>query len=318
MMEVVNGRRARLAASLVAIVLVVAGCAKSTGSAPTAAPSSKASFPITLTDDDGVAVTIGARPTRIVTFAPSITEIVYALGLGDTLVGVSGSYDDYPAQAKTVPHVGGAGEFGVDPNIEKVVALHPDLLLTISGGDQWKARLRSVGVMVFTVNSTDFADTLHDIQTIGEITGTEKVSTAVTDGMAAEAKSIEQKVDAEAPVSCFFEVYFPPLDTVGPGSFIYGLLQQAGCDPVTSSAKSAYPQWSLEKLVTSNPEVYLIGSAPGVSAGSVAKRAGFDALAAVGGGRVFVVNSDLVTRPGPRLVQGLQALATVLHPQAFR
>src|SRR5262249_16195510 len=156
-----------------------------------------------------------------------------------------------------------------------------------------------------------------DIRTIGEITGSARAASALTARMAAQATSIERKVQSEARVTCFFEVYYPPLDTVGPGSFIYGLLQQARCDPVTSSAASACPQWSLEKPVASNPSVYVVGSAPGVSAASVAKRPGFSALAAVRDGRVFVVDSDLVTRPGPRLVLGLQALARVLHPQAF-
>ena len=105
-----------------------------------------ASFPVTIADDDSVPVTLDAAPQRIITFAPSATEIVYALGLGDELVGVSGKYDDYPPAAKQVQEVGGAGDFGVDPNIETVVSLEPDLLLTIEGGDAWKARLRELGV----------------------------------------------------------------------------------------------------------------------------------------------------------------------------
>ena len=122
---------------------------------------------MTITDDDGVEVTIPEEPERIVTFAPSMTEIVYALGVGDRLVGVSGPFDDYPAEAADVEEVGGAGDFGVDPNVEKVISLEPDLFLTISGGDQWKERLRDLDVPVVTLNAEDFADLLDDIRAVG-------------------------------------------------------------------------------------------------------------------------------------------------------
>src|SRR5207245_344657 len=112
--------------------LLAAACSSGNGPAPPTGPAHPG-FPLTMTDDDGVRVTMNAAPQRIVTFAPSITEIVYALGLGDRLVGVSGKFDDFPASAKKVTEVGGSGEFGVDPNIEKVVSLRPDLFLTISG-----------------------------------------------------------------------------------------------------------------------------------------------------------------------------------------
>ena len=130
-----------LIGSIAAVLFVLTACAGSPGAADggttaSAPPSSAATvtFPVTITDDDGQQVTIDAPPERIVTFAPSMTETVFALGLGDRLVGVSGAYDDYPAAAKRVQEIGGAGEFGVDPNIEKVVSLQPDLFLTISGG----------------------------------------------------------------------------------------------------------------------------------------------------------------------------------------
>ncbi len=162
----------RVIPALVVVALLGAACTQ--GSDAPADPDRSASetaaarFPLTLVDDDGVEVTIAAEPQRIVTFAPSMTEIVYALGLGDRLVGVSGPFDDFPAEAQQVEQVGGAGDFGVDPNVERVVALEPDLLLTISGGDAWKAELRDLGVPVVTLNATDFGDLLDDILTVGE------------------------------------------------------------------------------------------------------------------------------------------------------
>jgi iron complex transport system substrate-binding protein len=274
-------------------------------------------FPMTITDDDGVPVRIDAPPGRIVTFAPSVTEIVFALGAGDRLVGVSGSYDDYPAAAKNIPEIGGAGDFGVEPNLERVVSLRPDLFLTIEGGDQWKKRLRGLGVDVFTIDSVSLEDTFHDIETVGRLTGTTDAAERLVERMRAEDREIEAKVAGEPPVSCFFEVFYPPLTTVGPDTFIADLLRRAGCDSVSANARSDYPVWSVDDLVREDPKVFLVSSESGGTAAAVAARPGFAAIAAVMQGRVVLLDSDLVSRPGPRIVDGLRELAEALHPEAF-
>lgn len=308
-----------LLGSIVVVVLLAGSCSRPLGpeAASSAKPAGGGSFPVTITDDVGVAVTLDAPPRRIVTFAPSNTEIVFALGLGDRLVGVSGAYDDYPPAAKKIDEIGGAGDFGVDPNIEKVVALQPDLLLAISGGDEWKDRLRALGVPVFTIDATSFDDLLHDIETVGRLTGAAERAHEVTAGMAARAAAVADALAGELPVPCFFEVYFPPLTTVGPNTFIADLLQRAGCDSVSASAKTDYPEWSVEDLVRRSPAVYLVSSESGVSPAAVERRAGFDAISAVAQGRVLLIDSDLVSRPGPRVTGGLELLAKALHPKAF-
>jgi cobalamin transport system substrate-binding protein len=319
-------------AALLAVAVVAAACGggnppagsgatgggspRSSAASTSPTPSPSPQFPLTVADDDGVPVTLDAAPTRIVTFAPSATEVVFALGLGDEIVGVSGKYDDFPPAARQIPEVGGAGEFGVDPNVEKVVSLDPDIVLTIEGGDQWKARLRDLGVPVFTTNSTDLDDLLHDIVTVGRVTGALPQAERLVARMGAASDAVKAEVGSEPPVTCFFEVSFQPLYTVGPGSFIYDLLQRAGCDPVTSDAKDAYPQWSVEELVRDDPRVYLVSSESGGTVAQVERRPGFDALTAVRQHRVFLVNSDLVSRAGPRVVAGLRELARALHPDA--
>ncbi|HEX9410290.1 MAG TPA: helical backbone metal receptor [Actinomycetota bacterium] len=317
-MEGMHRRRTLRASRWIPMLVMVmaSACAgKSAVRAPVSSPSAgSALFPVTLTDDDGVRVTIPALPERIITFAPSNTEIVFALGLGSELVGVSGKFDNYPPRASEIEEVGGAGEFGDQPNLETVVALRPDLMLTISGGDQWKQRLRDLDIPVFTVNGTDFADLLGDIRTVGRVTGVPHRAAALTAKMAARAAAIQAAVAKEARVSCFFEAYYPPLTSVGPRTFIFDLLRRAGCDPVSAHAKSDYPEWSVDKLVAEGPDVYLVASESGVSPQAVARRPGFGAIAAVHDGRMALVDSDLVSRPGPRVVDGLEALAKLLHP----
>ena len=305
---------------VLALAVLMAGCARGAGTAPRASEAlatAGVSFPVTITDDDGVPVTLDAPPQRIVTFAPSATEIVFALGLGERLVGVSGAFDDYPAAAKGIDEIGGAGDFGVDPNIEKVVSLRPDLFLTISGGEQWKKRLRDLGVPVFTTDSTDVADVFHDIETVGLLTGTVDAAEAVVSRMRGEAADVEGRVVGDPAVTCFYEVYYPPLTTVGPDTFIGDLLARAGCRSVSARARSDYPQWSVEDLVRQDPQVYLVSSESGASPRAVASRPGFDAVAAIAAGRVVPIDADLVSRPGPRVVDGLRLLARALHPEAF-
>jgi iron complex transport system substrate-binding protein len=299
---------------IAAVLLLLGSCGESVPPAaePTPSRSSVAAFPLTVTDDDGVQVTIGAEPQRIVTFAPSMTEIVFALGLGDRVVGVSGPFDDFPAEARDVEEVGGAGDFGVDPTIEKVVSLAPDLFLTIPGGDQWKQRLRDLDIPVVTLHADTFDDLLADIGTIGELSGAPEEARVLSDRMRAEADEIARSAEVRGPVSCFFEVYYPPLTTVGPNTFIFDLLERSGCDPVTGEATSDYPEWSVDELVADGPEVYLVTPESATSVAAVSSRPGFAAIPAIEDHRVVLVDGDLVTRAGPRVIQGLRQLAEAL------
>lgn len=302
----------RRPAAIVVATLLAAACGGGSASPPTPVADASSVFPRTIVDDDGVAVTIPAPPQRIVTFAPSITEILFAIGAGDRVVGVSGPYDDVPVEATALPQVGGAGEFGVDPNLEAVIALEPDLFLTIAGGDAWKGRLRDLGVSVVTVDATDLEDLLDDIATIGSIVGADAAATALAGAMRARIADLEALAAMTERRSCFFEVYYPPLMTAGPGTFIDDLLDRAGCASVSADAATAYPEWSVEDLVASAPEVYLVSSESATDVAAVAARPGFDAIAAVTQGRVVRIDSDLVTRPGPRIVDGLAALVAAL------
>jgi iron complex transport system substrate-binding protein len=308
------GRHRPVALLAVIAAVAAAACGSSGQVAPGTPRSSGPSFPVTVKDDDGATVIIRSAPQRIITFAPSDTEIVYALGLGGRLVGVSGSFDNYPPQAAGLPHVSDAS---FQPNTEKVVSLKPDLfLMGFAGYQRADQRLRALGIPVIATVANDFDDLLRDIATIGRATGATGEAAGLVSTMRARAAAFQAKVTAEPRVSCFFDdgLYSGAVSTVGPGSFIYDLLQRAGCDPVTSGAKSAYPQWSMEQLVKDDPHVYLIASEAGVSLKDIEKRPGFSELTAAKEGRVYVIDSDILSRPGPRVVQGLEALVRALHP----
>ena len=243
-----------------------------------------------------------------------MTETLFALGVGDRIVGVSGDYDDHPPAALDIPRIGGAGEFGVDPNLEAVVALEPDLFVTIAGGDAWKSRLRELGITVLTLDAVDLDDLLADIGVLGGAVGAAEAAAELIGGMRAEIDRIADEVAGRDRVTCFYEVFYPPLIAAGPGTFIDDLLRRAGCDSVTADATGAYPEWSVEDLVASSPEVYLVSSESAADAAAVTSRAGFDAVAAVAAGRIAILDPDLVSRPGPRILEGLMAIVRALHP----
>ena len=304
-----------------AALLALAACTTDSSTVPSAEPTSASSsaapvtFPLTLTDDDGTTVTLDHMPERIVTYAPSMTEIVFALGGGDRIVGVAGAFDDFPAEAQDIEEVGGAGDFGVDPNLETVVSLEPDLFLTIAGGDTWKEQLRDLDVPVVTFNATDFDDLLDDVRSVGDVIGARAEADALAEQMQTAADGVAAEAEAQGRVTCFFEVFYgPPVTTTGPNTFIFDLLERAGCDPVTASAKNDYPQWSVDELVADGPDVYIATPESAKNVAAIARRPGFADIEAVVQGNVVLVDSDLVTRPGPRVVEGLQELAAALHP----
>jgi iron complex transport system substrate-binding protein len=310
--------RLRSVVASCAVALVAMGCTSETPSARPVGTSPPASaFPVTLTDDEGVAVTLNSEPERIVTWAPALTEVVFALGRDDRLVGVSGPFDDFPPEATDIEEIGGSN---FEPNVEKVVSLEADLVLDgFGGGEVWKAGLREQGIPVFTLLAAGYEDAASDIRTVGRLTGAMVEAEAIAGDLEGVARSVQDQLEGRPDVTCFYEVGFEGgFFTVGPGSFIYDLLELAGCAPATSDANEPFPQWSVEALVEDDPAVYLASSdSVGGSAASIGDRPGFASLRAVEEGRVAVIDADLLDRPGPRLGLGLMELARALHPEAY-
>jgi iron complex transport system substrate-binding protein len=286
--------------------------------ATTIACTGNTSIPSTITDDWGREVQLTSMPHRIVSHVPSITETLYALDLGDKIVGVS-DYCDYPEEAKTKPKVGGY----YTPNIEVIVSLAPDLVLT-DGYVKEIAQLESLGIAFAVIQPNNINDILKDIELLGNLTGEQKKADALISDMKNRVDAVVTKTSS-APHPRVFYV-FDATDTTkpwtaGPGSFADELIQLAGGENVAAQAQGAWIQLNIEELVNSDPEIIIVDSMMGtavISPDEIKELPGWKDTTAVKNNNIFTVNGDLVNRSGPRIVEGLEAIARIIHPELFQ
>jgi iron complex transport system substrate-binding protein len=313
-----RGSLAAITALLAGLAVALTGLAACGSAGGTAAGSSSASatavaHKIMLKDDTGKPVTLKSPAARVVSLAPANTEMAYAVGGGSKMVAGT-SYDDYPAAAKSLPKI---GDFS-NPSVEKIVSMRPDLVLA-AGGIQagLRSKLENLGVQVYVVDPTTLDQTMKDLHNLGLLMGTGATADALVAKMKTDVKAVTDKVAGLPKPTVFFEVYPKPLMTTGKGTFIDDLITLAGGTNIAAGAGSGYLNFSNEVLFKDDPDVYIAPIGSQADPGQISKRPGYNQLKAVVSKRVFTIADDLVVRPGPRLVQGLQQLARMFHPDAF-
>jgi iron complex transport system substrate-binding protein len=307
-------RHRSLVSLLAVLLLTLASCGGAVSVSPS--PSVTASpFPATLTDFQNRPVTVPARPERLVSIGPSITAFLFALGAGPRVVGVD-DFSDEPAEAATREHVG-----GIKVNFEKVVALRPDLVLSVKFSDGTIEKLQSASLNVLVVDPQSVSDVAKTATLLGRAVG--------ADGEAL-ARLIQQRVDAVktkiATTTTRPRVYHEidasdptKIFTVGPGSYINDLIDIAGGVNVAARASSAYPQLSAEEILKSDPEIIVLAAdAYSSKPADVTARQGWSIIAAVKNNRIFTIDPNLINRPGPRVGEAAEAYAKLLHPELFR
>lgn len=272
-------------------------------------------YPITVKDASGQNVTIKHQPQRIVSLVPSNTEIAFALGLDQRIVGVS-SLDNYPAEAMKKEKV---GDMKID--VEKVVSLKPDLVLANPmNGQDTIGQLRKLGLTVLVVDGQSLKGVEDSILLVGKVTGATDKARQVVAGMEKEKNEVTKKV-ASIPTNKRVKVWIeldPTLYTAGSGTFMDELIRLAGGINVAAGQKG-WPQVSAEQVVKWNPDVIIVTYDTGGNkvASQIASRSGWAGINAVKQKRIVTVNPDLVNRPGPRVTQGLKQIAQALYPQVF-
>jgi iron complex transport system substrate-binding protein len=274
--------------------------------------------PVTYTDDMGQEITIAKIPQRIVSHVPAITEILFALGLEERVVGVS-DYCDYPEEAKLKPSVGNY----YNPSIEDIVALDPDLVLTDGHSDSIKG-LDNLGITSIVIDPKDIDGILKDIELLGKFTGTEKEAKKLIENMQQDMANILARVEGTPKISVVY--IFDATDpnnpwAAGPGSFADSLINMAGGQNIAAQAQGAWIQLSIEEIVRSDPRVILIDAGMGtavISKETLKEHPIWRGMTAVKQDTIYTVDSDLVNRPGPRIVQGMEGIAEIIHPELSR
>lgn len=317
-------RRTLFSASVLVVLLSAIACSPSaltTAALPTSA-ASPASSPgaITVTDSAQRTVVIARPPQRIISLAPSTTEIAFALGLGGRVFAVD-NHSDYPAEAKALPH------FQTYPlNFEQLVSFKPDLVLAGSITSQEEVKkMEDLGltVLVVGVSTSSFDTVFSDIALMGRATGTDAQASQITDTMKQKLNAVKSKVaNAKSRPRVYWELDATDPGkpfTPGPGSFIDDLITLAGGSNVAANAKSTWAQVNTEEIVAANPEVIIMSDAAyGISVESLKARSGWTAIQAIKDNRVFPIDDNLVSRSGPRIVDGLEAAARLIHPELFQ
>ncbi|AYA74200.1 ABC transporter substrate-binding protein [Bacillus sp. Y1] len=306
---------------------ILAGCGSTTEKAEdnqntegqTEQSEQQAAFPLTLTDALDNEVVIEEEPKTIVSLIPSNTEIVYELGLGEKVVGLS-DYDNYPEETANVEKVG-----GMEFNVEKIVSLNPDIVLahesSALAAEAGLTQLKDAGITVFVVNdAVNFEEVYETINLIGQMTGTTEEAEALTADMKAKLDEIKEKAATVTEKKKVFVEVSPAPDIYTPGknTFMDIMLQVINAENAAGDL-DGWASIDQESIVERNPDVIITtyGYYSEDPVGQVTSREGWADMTAVKNKQVVDVHSDLVTRPGPRLVEGVEELAKAVYPEVF-
>lgn len=259
-------------------------------------------------DDLGRPVKLKGRVSRAVSLAPSLTEMIFAVGAGDRLVGVT-AYCNYPAEAKSIASVGDTQT----PNIERIVVLKPDVVFvsTASQLEAFASTLQQQGIEIFVTNPTDLRGVMQNIRTFGSIFGREKESDEIAAALDQRTLAVDARVRGREKWKVFVQISKEPLFTIGNDSFLTEIVARAGAVSVTRDIDTAYPKLSKETALAMSPDVIILSD----SEDNREPNSVFNDSPAVKNGRVYRINADIISRPGPRLVDALEEIAAVLHPE---
>ena len=268
-----------------------------------------------VTDEAGRKVSVPSKIDRFISLAPNLTEIAYAIDAGDRLVGNT-TYCDYPEQAKTVQKVGDT----LQPNLERILALRPQLILisTSSQLEAFTGQLREHQIPVYVTDPHDLEGVFRSIENLGQLLNRTDQAEQLLTKLRSRSGAVEQILKDRKPIRVFYQLSAEPLYTAGRDAFVTDLIKRAGGLSVTADVPEAWPRYSEESAVAARPEAIILPTGGSMGAANSDVAAGLKKSPAVMNGKVFKIDGDFLVRPGPRAVDGLEALARALHPDAFK
>jgi iron complex transport system substrate-binding protein len=267
------------------------------------------------TDDIGRHVQVPQQIERVVSLAPNLTETIFAVGAEKQLVGVT-TYCDYPEAAKSLPKVGDT----LHPSLESIIASKPQIVFvsTSSQLENFTQQLNSHGIAVFVTDPHDLESVFHSIQQIGELLNHQNEATDLVKKLRARSEAVEQAVKPLKPVTVFYQLSDKPLYTAGKEAFVTDLIRRAGGVSVTAEVPGAWPRYSAESALAARAEAIILPTGGASKMGNSDVAEPLRRSPAALNGKVYKIDADHLTRPGPRAVEGLEEMARALHPEAFK
>ncbi len=262
-------------------------------------------------DSHNRSVTVPLNPQRIISMAPSVTEIIYALGAEDRLVGRT-DFCDYPEEVLNITSIGGFST----PSLEILTVLNPDIIIAATWNAESVAILEDANITIVIVDQIDtILHVIDGIEDIGKLIASETNATLVVNDMLTNYWSISNKtstIEPEDRLRCYFEIWNPPIYVAGNASFLHDMMNLAGGINLFGDLDASYPSVSDENVIDGNPNVIFMGHFS--SSQDVCNRTGFDIIDACINDRIYSVDSNLFLRPGPRLIEALEIMTTLLYP----
>jgi cobalamin transport system substrate-binding protein len=295
--------------AVVLIVLLFTSCSGTNTAPGTAGPTRE------VTDEAGRRLRLPEKIDRIISLAPNLTEIVYAVGAGGQLVGDT-DYCDYPAAAKSVAKIGDT----MHPSVERIIALKPQIVLvsTASQLEVFTKQLDQQNITVYVTNPQSLEDVFRSIQTLGDLFGHHDATVTLVADLRKRAASVEAATKILKPVNVFYQVSDEPLYTIGRDAFLTDLIRRAGGVSVTGDVPGAFPRYSDEAALAAKPDAIILPSGGAMATANSKAAPALKNSPAVLSNRIYKIDENHLQRPGPRLVDGLEEMARALHPEGFK
>lgn len=306
--------------TLTLVMALAAGLIAAT-QASAAPATAQAGSPVSFKDERGITITLPAKAMRIVSLSPELTEILYAAGAGDKVVGNT-TYCNFPAAALTVAKIGGFSAKTI--SIEAIVALRPDLIIgNLSAHGQLATQFERAGLRFAALPSSDFNSVYSRLELVGRIAGDEATANAVVASMKARIAAIKAKtasVPADKRPIVFWETWDEPLMSAGPNTFTGQIIEAAGGRNCFADSTADWPVVSFEAVLARNPDYIMAAGSHGeaLTPERLARRTGWTSLKAVQANHVVFLDGDIVSRAGPRFVEAAELMARVLYPELYR
>ena len=302
--------RRNLQTAICALLLAATFACTATNHSPPDGPVTRI-----LTDDLGRTVSLPVKVDRVISLAPNLTEIVFAVGGGSQLVGRT-SYCDFPPEVKSVAEVGDT----IHPSLEKMISLKPQVVLvsTASQLEVFTQQLQNQNIAVFVTDPHDLEGVFRTIQQIGNMLGRREQAAILEQTLRYRTNAIEQALKQKQPVRVFYQLSAEPLYTAGHDAFVTDLMRRAGAISVTAEVPGAWPKYSSESALAAKPEAIILPTGGSMGAANATVTEALRQSPAVLQGRVYKINDDHLVRPGPRAIDGLEEMAHALHPDAFQ